>query len=80
MKMRLLGARELDFKANDGSHVCGMQLFVAYTAENVTGEMSDKLFIREGIDLPQFKVGENIEVMFNNRGKVESIKPIAKQA
>lgn len=80
MKMRLLGARELDFKANDGSQVKGMQLFVAYTAENVVGEMSDKLFIRAGTDLPQFKVGEVIEVAFNNRGKVESVKPAAKQA
>lgn len=80
MKMRLLGARELDFTASDGSRVKGMQLFVAYTAKNVVGEISDKLFIREGVELPQFKVGEAIEVAFNNRGKVESVKPAAKQA
>lgn len=80
MKMRLLGARELDFKANDGSQIKGMQLFVAYQAENVVGEMADKLFIRDGLELPQFKVGETIDVAFNNRGKVDSINPIGKQA
>jgi hypothetical protein len=80
MKMRLLGARDLDFKANDGSQVRGMQLFVAYATDGVVGEMTDKLFVRDGVDLPQFKVGDSIDVAFNNRGKVDSVKPIAKQA
>jgi len=80
MKMRLLGARDLDFKANDGSQVRGMQLFVAYAADGVVGEMTDKLFIRDGVELPQFKVGDNIDVAFNNRGKVDSVQSIGKQA
>lgn len=78
MKMRLLGARVLDFKANDGKQVTGTQLFVAFAAENVTGEMTDKIFVRDGVNMPQVKVGEHIEVAFNNRGKLESISPIAK--
>lgn len=78
MEMRILGARNLDFKSNDGSEVKGIQLFVAFKTDNVTGEIADKLFVRNGITLPQFKIGDTLDIAFNNKGKVESIQAIGK--
>ena len=78
MKMRLLGARNLDFKANDNSQVRGVQLFVAYASEGVVGEISDKLFLKEGFALPSCKPGDMLEITFNRKGKPETITLIGK--
>lgn len=70
----LLGFRHLDFTTDDGSAVKGVQLFVAFAEDGVTGRMADKLFIRDGIALPALTPGMMLDISFNRKGKVESVK------
>ncbi len=73
MHMKVVGYRSLDF-VSDGEKVCGTQLFTSFPEDGVTGEMTDKLFIREGsLELPALKVGQTLEVSFNRKGKPEAI-------
>jgi len=74
MLMYLLGRRHLSFQNNDGKAVEGDQLFVSYPKEGVEGEMTDKIFIRQGFALPpKMTPGDTLEIAFDNRGKPEKI-------
>lgn len=70
----LLGFRHLDFSTDDGSSVKGDQLFVAFAEDGVTGRMADKLFIRDGIALPTLTPGMMLDIGFNHKGRVISVK------
>lgn len=73
MLMLLRGYRQIDFKSDDGP-VRGIHLFVTFQEDGVTGEMVDKLFLREGFPVPKgLTVGGQIDVAFNRRGKPERI-------
>lgn len=77
MQMYLCGKRPLDFVSQDGKKIQGTQLFVSYPADDVMGEMVDRIFVRQGIDLPAEMVpGDILEVAFNNKGKVEYLSVI----
>lgn len=76
MEMKLLGFRKLDFTTEDGT-VKGTQLFTGNEEENVTGLMTDKLFIRDGMELPALTVGMTLDVEFNRKGKVVAVKAAA---
>jgi len=73
MEMNLVGFRKLDFTTDDGT-VKGTQLFVSNEEEGVTGLMTDKLFIRDGMELPALTVGMMLDVGFNRKGKVVAVK------
>lgn len=76
MEMKLIGFRKLDFTTEDGA-VKGHQLFIGNEEEGVTGLMTDKVFIREGMALPALSVGMTLDVEFNRRGKVVAVKAAA---
>jgi len=74
MEMLLVGYRALDFVGSDGNDVKGVNLYVTVNEEGVTGQATDKLFIRPEIAIPKgAEVGKPIFVNFNRRGKVTSI-------
>lgn len=73
MKVKLLGARELNFQSGDGTTVKGVQLYISFPEESVVGEMTDKLFLRDGFVLPACKPGDMLEITFNRKGKPESL-------
>lgn len=78
MKAKLLGVRELDFKSNDGSAIKGTQWYISFPEEGVVGEMTDKLFLRDGFAIPACKPGDMLEISFNRKGKPESVTLIGK--
>lgn len=78
MKAKLFGARELNFQSSDGTAVKGIQLYISFPDENVVGEMTDKLFLRDGFALPACKPGDMLEITFNRKGKPETITLIGK--
>lgn len=74
MQMYLCGHRSLDFVSQDGKKIQGTQLSVSYPAEDVTGELVDRIFVRRGIELPTEMVpGDVLDISFNNKGKPERI-------
>lgn len=76
MKITLRGLRKLDFKTEDGSIVKGTQLFMSYEEDGILGEKTDKLFVRDGFELPTLTPGGQLDIAFTNKGKPESIKVI----
>lgn len=73
MQMTLLGQKALDFESN-GERIKGLQAFVSYKEEGVEGYRTDKLFFKEGFELPDdLKPGVTLEVAFNHRGKPEKV-------
>ncbi len=73
MLMYLLGIKFLNFESN-GEQVKGTQAFVSYTEDGVMGQRTDKLFFRDGFELPDdLKPGMTLEVAFNHRGKPEKV-------
>ncbi|WP_283606648.1 hypothetical protein [Faecalispora anaeroviscerum] len=78
MKAKLLGARELNFQSGDGTAVKGIQLYISFPDESVVGEMTDKLFLRDGFALPACKPGDMLDITFNRKGKPETITLVGK--
>ncbi len=73
MLMCLLGLKSLDFESN-GERVKGTQAFVSYDEDGVVGQRTDKLFFKDGFELPDsLKPGVTLEVAFNHRGKPEKV-------
>jgi sRNA-binding regulator protein Hfq len=47
---------------------------VLYKDEHVNGLKADKLFLKEGIELPkEVKLNDMLDISFNMRGRVEMI-------
>lgn len=77
MNVKLIGVSELDFTTQDGNRIKGMNMYISYPDENVKGERAEKIFVKEGIAVPEgVKLGSQIDVSFNMRGKVESIAAV----
>ena len=74
MTAQLLGVRQLDFTATDGSLVRGTQLFIAFEENGVTGRMTDKVFVKPEITIPKLEINKMVQLSFDRKGKVESIK------
>ena len=75
--MRVIGLRQVDFKAQDGNKVQGLSVYVTFPIEeNGTGEACDKLFLSASKvvmmeKIPQ--VGDEINVTYNRWGKVQDV-------
>lgn len=70
MTAKVLGTRDLDFKANDGNEIRGRQVFVAYKQDGVDGDMVDKVFIRHDSPLASvsFKYGCEYDFVYEVHG------------
>lgn len=74
MIARVLGTREIDFKANDGKQVSGTQIFVAYKDTNsrskAQGEVTEKIFISRDSDVrvPVFDFGKEYDFQYESTG------------
>lgn len=76
MQMILLGHKHFDFESG-GERVKGTQAYVAYTEDGVSGQRTDKLFFKDGFELPELQVGATLDVSFNHRGKPEKVAVIS---
>lgn len=75
MNMTLLGYKLLDFDSN-GERVKGTQAFVACPEDGVTGQRTDKLFFRDGFELPELQPGMTLDLVYNRRGKPEKVTAV----
>jgi hypothetical protein len=75
MQATLRGFRKLDFVSDKNENIQGIQLFVSFTDSSVSGEMTEKLFIRPEVAIPEgIKPGDKLNLYFNHKGKVEAIQ------
>lgn len=70
MTAKVLGTRDLDFKANDGNAIRGRQVFVCYKRDHVDGEFVDKVFIQHDSPLASvsFKYGQEYDFVYEVQG------------
>ena len=78
--MKILGHKFVDFMDKDGNAVCGHSLFVSYHDDNVTGEATDKLWVKPdlmdtavrdaGLLTAGECVGMEIDPTYNKYGKI----------
>lgn len=47
----------------------GTQLFVAAQEDGVIGQCADKLFFKDGMELPELTPGMTLDVTYNRKGK-----------
>ena len=74
MLVKVQGFRQMDFKGSDGKQVKGTTLYASYPEDGVTGEVTDKFFIKPEVSIPKgVAIGKTLDIGFNRRGKVETI-------
>lgn len=77
METRIEGMQDLCFTNDSGETIKGMNLFVSFVDENIVGRRTEKFFVKESLCVP-VKVGQNIDLSFNHRGKLTSITVVEK--
>lgn len=76
MQVKLVGIQHVNFTNNSGETITGTNIFCAFKEENVEGLRTEKLFLRNGIELPDCKLNDTLEISFNRKGKVERVSKI----
>lgn len=76
MRMTLVGYRSLDFTSGDGTPIKGTQLFANFPEDGVMGEICEKFFARDGMELPPLSPGVVLDLSFNRKGKIEAVKAV----
>lgn len=80
MRVRVHGIRVLDFTSN-GEQVQGTQIFYSHPCEGVTGEKTDKMFLRKGFTLPpELAPGKVLDVFCDTKGHVEHVQIVPASA
>ena len=70
----LYGIMKLDFTKDDGEQMTGHSIFVGFESDNVLGRRTERFFVKSDIPLPEdLKIGDEIDLTFNYRGKLESV-------
>lgn len=74
MQMKLVGISPVEFTNNAGESIKGQRIYVLFKDEHTNGLRAEKLFLKDGIDLPKdTKLNDMLEVTFNMRGRVEMV-------
>lgn len=84
MKVNFVGRRDLDFNAQDGSHIEGLRLYVTYESENHQDEglVVERMFCN--INKPDYEALKKcelpalLEVEFSRYGKPCGFKVVKK--
>ena len=53
MQMKLVGVAPVNFTNNAGETIKGQNIYVLFKDENTNGLKAEKLFLKDGIDLPK---------------------------
>lgn len=53
MQMKLVGVAPVNFTNNAGETIKGQNIYVLFKEENTSGLKAEKLFLKDGIDLPK---------------------------
>lgn len=76
MLTHLLGYKLLNFTNDRGELVKGVQAFVSFEEDGVTGQRTDKLFFKDGMELPELTPGMTLDVVYNRKGRPEKVTAV----
>ena len=69
MNCKVMGVKRLDF-----DEIHGRQIWVAFDEKDVEGKACERYFISDTQEVPELSPNQNIDVIYNRKGKIESIK------
>lgn len=69
----LYGLMVVDFTNSNGERVIGRNGFFGFEDSNVEGVRTEKFFIGNDVPFPECNIGDELELTFNYRGKLESV-------
>lgn len=72
MKVKVVGIQKIDYTNKAGRHVSGVNLHAMYTDNRTDGYAVDKFYLASDFpNLDQVKVNADVDVYFNQYGKVD---------
>lgn len=75
MNAKIIGIKNIDYTNKSGRKVTGTELHVSYKDNRVNGEAVDKFYISSAVnDCKLAKVGANVNILFNQYGKVDFLQ------
>lgn len=74
MEVTFLGKKKINFENERGEQISGTTVFFAFPEDGIDGLMAGKAFLRGSIEIPAVKSGEQVDLTFNNRGKVTAMR------
>lgn len=77
MDIKVIGFRNIKFKAQDGNMIEGTQYFGTFPESHTTGFMTDKFFITpQKLHGQDIKVGDTVRVFYNRYGKIDAFEKV----
>lgn len=78
MVMTAMGYRPVNFQNKEGKLIEGTTLYLAFDDEKggVIGKRCEKFFVNADVELPELKCGDEVEVAFDYKGRIEYIDKI----
>lgn len=74
MLFKLLGKKPVNFTNSSGEVISGLTIYGCFQDKNVVeGYRTEKFFIKNGIEFPDCKLNDTLDLSFNMSGKVEKI-------
>lgn len=74
MRVTVFGLRAVNFTATDGRAIAGTTMYIGYETDGVEGLQTEKIFVSaEKMPKKAIAPGQDVEVVFNMRGKVEAV-------
>lgn len=72
MKIKVVGIQKIDYTNKAGRHVSGVNLHAMYVDNRTEGYAVDKFYLASDFpNLNQVKVNTDVDVYFNQYGKVD---------
>lgn len=72
MKVKVVGIQRIDYTNKAGRHVSGVNLHAMYADNRTDGYAVDKFYLASDFpNLDQVKVNSDVDVYFNQYGKVD---------
>lgn len=72
MRCTVLGVRHIEYDNREGRHIKGTRIYVSYIENGTDGVACMEVFLNQNIVPP--RAGEEIVIMYNNRGRVVSVE------
>lgn len=73
MLIKFLGKKSVGFTNDKGETISGITLYGCFQDPSVEGYRAEHFFIRDGIEFPDCKLNDMLDISFNMKGKVEKI-------
>lgn len=76
MGMELIGVQDVEYE-KDGKKIVGTRLFLTYEDEKVNGLACESVYVSGVIELPELKIGDICEILYNKYGRVSGVRVVS---